>query len=158
MNTLPQRPIRSRSLRVTATTATLLILLSSTVMPAPAGIVADTLYFESRGETIYGQVAVASVIWNRSQRTGKSFRFVCLKRKQFSCWNKTHDRSPRPMNALERTLLRRFELIERDMNNGTFKPSGAWSHYFNPQKASPSWGSGMTNKKTIGRHLFGNTK
>lgn len=46
-----------------------------------------TLIGEARGESIEGQVAVANVIRNRVLTRGKSYGFICLESKQFSCWN-----------------------------------------------------------------------
>ncbi len=48
-----------------------------------------TLYGEARGETVRGQVAVACVIRNRVKRPGRfgdTYRAVCLRKSQFSCW------------------------------------------------------------------------
>ena len=49
-------------------------------------LVGLTLYGEARGEPIEGIVAVGCVIRNRVKFEG-SFYAVCLKPRQFSCWN-----------------------------------------------------------------------
>lgn len=138
---------------------TLLILTAITVSrcaPCPAGIVADTLFAECRGESVAGQRAVASVIWNRSQKSGKTPESVCLARRQFSCWNGGYH-PQKPRNEAERAILSRFEAWEADMKAGTFKPSGIWSHY-HALTVNPVWSSGMTGRTVIGRHVFGVTK
>lgn len=50
-------------------------------------ILALTLYGESRGEPIQGQIAVANVVRNRVLTQKMSYRNICLAPKQFSCWN-----------------------------------------------------------------------
>lgn len=138
---------------------TLLILAAVTVSrcsPCPAGVVADTLYKECRGESVAGQRAVASVIWNRSQKSGKSLESVCLARRQFSCWNNGY-RPIKVRNEQEGAILARFEAIEKEMECGAFKPSGIWSHY-HALTVNPAWSKGMKNQAVIGRHVFGVTK
>src|SRR5690606_17406987 len=53
-------------------------------------ILALTIYGEARNQTILGQVAVGCVIRNRLKKISSyeaSYKKVCLKPKQFSCWN-----------------------------------------------------------------------
>lgn len=52
-------------------------------------VVALTVWAEARNEPILGQIAVACVIRNRLRRParfGATWRAVCLRRLQFSCW------------------------------------------------------------------------
>ncbi len=98
------------------------ILLIMQTGSAFAGIVADTLFCECRGEPASGRMAVASVIWNRSKNKGISQEAVCLARKQFSCWNKGYY-APKVKSDSERAIMAEFEAIERDMKAGTFTPS-----------------------------------
>jgi spore germination cell wall hydrolase CwlJ-like protein len=133
-----------------------LLILLTLASQTQAGIVAQTLMAECRGESVAGQRAVASVIWNRSQKGGKSPEAVCLARKQFSCWNAGYH-PQKPRNEAERAILARFEAWEADMKGGTFKPSGEWSHY-HALTVNPAWSAGMKNRTVIGRHVFGVTK
>jgi spore germination cell wall hydrolase CwlJ-like protein len=138
---------------------TLLILAAVTVSrcaPCPAGIVADTCFAEARGESKAGQIAVASVIYNRAQKSGKSLESVCLARRQFSCWNNGY-RPVKVRNEQERAIIARFEAMEADMKAGKFKPSGVWSHY-HALTVNPVWSKGMKSRTVIGRHVFGVTK
>lgn len=51
--------------------------------------VALTIFGEARAEPLVGQVAVGCVIRNRlarPQRFGASWKLVCLRKLQFSCW------------------------------------------------------------------------
>lgn len=50
-------------------------------------VVARTLYMEARGEGASGMSMVMTVIWNRAGGDKAKFADVCLKKKQFSCWN-----------------------------------------------------------------------
>ena len=45
--------------------------------------------------------------------------------------------------------------IANQMVNGKFKPITKADHYYNPDKANPSWGKYLVNRKQIGHHLFG---
>jgi spore germination cell wall hydrolase CwlJ-like protein len=135
---------------------TLLILAAVTVSscsPCPAGIVADTLFLECRGESKAGQIAVASVIWNRSKAQGKTLEAVCVARKQFSCWNQGYI-PVKVRNAKERALLDLFGAIEADMRKGTFKPSVKAKHYYAHKVCSPKWAKQMKVERVIGGHTF----
>ena len=132
----------------------LILLLCIAAQSAMGGVVADTLWHECRGESFRGQVAVATVILNRSRRSGRSLSAVCLRRKQFSCWNKGYA----PVitkTCAEAQLLHRFELMERDMRRGTFVPSGTWTHYYAQNVCHPYWADGLSNTVVIGNHTFG---
>lgn len=50
-------------------------------------ILALTIYGESRGEPIQGQIAVGCVIRNRTEKRKKTYKEICLAPLQFSCWN-----------------------------------------------------------------------
>lgn len=80
------------------------ILILACALKAQAGIIADTLYMEARGEGEHGQRAVATVIYNRAHGKADNMEIVCLKPKQFSCWN---GKTPKnviiaPKNAFDR--------------------------------------------------------
>ena len=57
-------------------------------------VLALTIYGESRGEPIQGQIAVACVIRNRVARRNKTYEEICLAPKQFSCWNEDDPNLP----------------------------------------------------------------
>jgi len=58
-------------------------------------ILAKTMFGEARGEYknpnggVNSLIAVGNVIINRSLQSGEEIEKVCLKPKQFSCWNET---------------------------------------------------------------------
>jgi hypothetical protein len=55
-----------------------------------------TLYGESRGEPIEGQIAVGCVIRNRMEAKKSSYRDICFAFEQFSCWNAPTLNAPNP--------------------------------------------------------------
>lgn len=119
--------------------------------PCPAGVVADTLWHEARGEGRQGLEAVASVIWNRSQNKRMPLEAVCFARKQFSCHNEGYTK-PRPRNELERGVLAFCEGIERQMESGAFRPTVRATQYFAGKK--PYWYGDFRVEKVIGNHVF----
>lgn len=128
-------------------------------LKAQAGIIADTLYMEARGEGEHGQRAVATVIYNRAHGKAGKMEIVCLKPKQFSCWN---GKTPKnviiaPKNAFDRQAYIIALKIEKELLNGKFKPLGDWTHYFNPKLCNPSWAKGAKQTR-VGNHNFLKTK
>ena len=126
---------------------------------ACAGVVADTLYLEARGEGERGLRAVASVIFNRAKRTGKTFEAVCLAPRQFSCWNGLAPKACKiaPKTASDVKAYRLCQSIEKELLAGNFEPLGAWTHYYNPALCAPRWARGISQVK-IGKHNFLKTK
>lgn len=126
---------------------------------ACAGVVADTLYLEARGEGEAGLRAVASVIFNRAKRTGKTFEAECLRPKQFSCWNGLAPKTCKiaPKSDFDRRAYKLCLLIECELLAGKFEPVGDWTHYYNPALCSPRWARGIYQVK-IGKHNFLKTK
>lgn len=123
------------------------------VLHASAGVVADTLYLEARGENPRGLRAVATVIYNRSQNTGKTFEAVCLQPFQFSCWNASRTRKITPRRRSDVKAYNLCLQIENELLKGNFKPLGDWTHYYNPRLCSPKWARGVECVQ-IGSHVF----
>ena len=123
------------------------------VLHASAGVVADTLYLEARGENPRGLRAVATVIYNRSQNTGKTFEAVCLQPFQFSCWNTSRKRKITPKGRSDVKAYTLCLQIENELLKGNFKPLGDWTHYYNPRLCSPKWARGVESVQ-IGSHVF----
>lgn len=114
---------------------------------------------EARGEGEHGQRAVATVIYNRAHGKADKMEGVCLKPKQFSCWNGKTPKSARiaPKNAFDRQAYIIALKIEKELLSGKFKPLGDWTHYFNPKLCNPSWAKGVKQTR-VGRHNFLKTK
>ena len=131
----------------------ILILALRSCQQCPAGITAETIFAEARGEGREGMIAVASVIWNRAHGNPEKLETVCMAPWQFSCWNLGYVPSE-PRNELERGILKFLEGIESQMLDGRFQPLGTWDHYCRTD-CFPSWRAEMTNTKIIGEHIFG---
>lgn len=126
---------------------------------AAARIISYTLYAEARGEPFKGKMAVAAVIQTRARRSKTSLSEICLKDKQFSCWN--------DLNVVPE-FYSMGEGIEPDDLQARSDCYGiAWvlmsstrewehlTHFYNPEKATPSWADELRGKRTIGKHVFG---
>ncbi len=118
---------------------------------------AQAIYFESRGEPIEGQVAVAEVVLNRVADR----RFpgtVCGVTKQgvgsgrgcqfsYAC----DGNSDAMKNALPRM---RAEKLATMMLNGQARTVTEGATYFHTRAIRPSWSYRMTRTASIGHHLF----
>ena len=123
-------------------------------MPYSIYIVARTIYLEAGGESDDGKLAVASVIYNRANGDVDKLVEVCLKPRQFSCWN-GGIKDKKIFNRLDRRAFRRCVKISEDMHGGKFIATTNANHYYNPRFASPEWGKKMKNVIIIGNHKFG---
>jgi N-acetylmuramoyl-L-alanine amidase len=110
---------------------------------------AGAVYFESHGEPLLGQLAVAKVILNRT-RSGRYPTSICgvvTQRSQFS-FVRGGVMPEAPDNAHYRTAL---AIAEIALTNAWEDPSeGALS--FHARRVSPGWR--MTRVTTIGNHIF----
>lgn len=134
------------------------IFILACALKAQAGIVADTLYMEARGEGEHGQRAVATVIYNRAKNTGKTFEAVCLQPFQFSCWNASKTRKITPKTRSDAKAYELCLAIEKELLTGNFEPLGEWTHYYNPRLCSPKWARDGQDKTQIGNHVFLKTR
>lgn len=102
--------------------------------------VADTVYYESRGEGIEGMRAVAHVIYNRSEKEGKHPCIIVRQPKQFATG------PSRPRDKL-------WQLAKRVvMNPGPDLTRGAT--YFHNRSVSPYWIRRMVVTFQFGGHIF----
>lgn len=133
-----------------------------------------TLFGESRGEPIEGQIAVACLIRNRKDtgRWGGSYASVCLAPWQFSCWKKegglhnyelvlsmaknlaTSTQMPEDMT------LRQCAWIAQGVIGNWIKDTvrGA-THYYAPKAMKPvgsvpNWAINQVPVLTLGNHKF----
>ena len=126
-------------------------------------VLARTLMAETVGErSDVAFDAVASVIWNRSGGDKKRMLDVVFRPKQFSCWNSMTDADKRNFavkphsRALTNPSAWKYCVATaKKMVDGTFVPSGDWTHYYAHDKVTPSWSSKLITKKKIGNHTFG---
>jgi len=116
-------------------------------------LLATTLYKECRGESKKGQEMVLSVIINRMKRKNESVRDVVLKKKQFSCWNASHDIDRGFM--IDDPQFREFRHMSAKALAGRFEPLGDWDHYYAHNTCSPDWADSLENVTVEGEHTFG---
>ncbi len=116
---------------------------------------AEALYFEARGESVAGQVAVAEVILNRrDMRTypdtvcgvvgegssrGCQFSYVC---------------DGRPETIRERAAFERAGKIARLMLDGAPRTLTEGATHFHTTAVRPSWARAFAQTTRIGSHLF----
>jgi spore germination cell wall hydrolase CwlJ-like protein len=124
-----------------------------------ARIISYTLYAEARGEPFNGKMAVAAVIQTRARRSKTSFTEVCLKDKQFSCWN---DLTNVPEFYITGDGIPPKDIIARSDCYGIawvlLSSKREWdylTHFYNPDIAIPAWADELQGKRIIGRHAFG---
>ncbi len=146
----------------------LLALLAGLILPAPARAQIDiveeidclalNIYFEARGESDLGKIAVGHVVLNRVADT----RFpetVCavvqqggemtLHRCQFSWW--CDGRSDRPLDS---QTWGHVKAVARKVYWGFSPDPTAGSLWYHAARVSPSWGKTLTRGPKIGQHVF----
>lgn len=152
-------------------------------MPLPSDLIAAltdaqiaclTIYGESRGEPIEGQIAIGCVIRNRVHmgRWGASYAKVCLSPWQFSCWRPEGGKANYDTVIAAAELLAKSTTLPDDMllrqcawvSQGVI---GQWimdtvrdaTHYYNPAAMTPrgsvpKWAVGLVPAVRRGSHLF----
>ncbi len=124
-----------------------------------ARIISYTLYAEARGEPFKGKMAVAAVIQTRARRSNTALTDICLKDKQFSCWNN--------LESVPEFYISGKGILPADIKARSDCYGIAWvlmsstrkwkvlTHFYNPVLVTPSWASSLRGKRTIGNHVFG---
>ena len=124
-------------------------------------ILALTLQAEAGGEGLDGMIAAGSVIRNRadSGNYGDGIRGVIMRPGQFSAWNGETGYAGGE-GAIDMASLRASEeayiAADRLLSGDYTDQTGGATHYYNPEVATPAWGSNAGGEWTdIGRHRFG---
>ena len=122
---------------------------------------AQNIYFEARGETSTGQLAVAMVTMNRvrSKRFPNTVCSVVWQKRQFS-W--THDgKSDRPTDKKAWKLAQQIAEfvynkydVYKNLSNGALDITRGALHYYAPKLADPTWAQSKEVTRQIGGHLF----
>ena len=113
---------------------------------------AQAVYFESRGEPLDGQLAVARVIVNRAEsRTfPDDYCSVVTQRSQFSFVR--GGRIPAPNRAS--AAWERAKAIAHIAHRDLWESEAGDALYFHARYVSPSWARRMTARATIDNHIF----
>ena len=126
-------------------------------------ILARTLYGEARGEFAQGGpavlIAVANVIMNRFKqggKFGKTVTEVCLKPRQFSCWNQNDPNRPLlQQEDLERDgLFKVCQKVAQKVAKGIWPDLTRESDHYHATSCKPSWARAEKVKLRLGRHVF----
>lgn len=111
---------------------------------------ATAIFYESRSESLEGQLAVARVIINRSRssRFADSLCSVVLQPKQFSFVR----RGVLPKANVKRPAWKTAIAIARIAMDNAWESRAEGALYFHARRVSPSWG--RTRIATIDNHIF----
>ena len=113
---------------------------------------AGAVYFESRGEPLNGQLAVAQVVINRTEdrRFPASYCDVVFQRAQFSFVK--NGRMPRIKTSSNAWV--RAKAIARIAHEGLWESEARDSLYFHANYVRPKWSRKKTTRATIDTHIF----
>jgi N-acetylmuramoyl-L-alanine amidase len=126
-------------------------------------IFARTLYGEGRGEYAKSGpaalIAIANVIMNRFQKGGKygqTLMDVCLKPRQFSCWNQNDpNRTLIQEQGLEKDLLFQFcQKVAQNVAKGLWPDLTRESDHYHALSCKPYWAKAEKIKLRLGHHVF----
>lgn len=125
-------------------------------------ILARTIWGEARSEEQLGREAVAAVVLNRLKRDqpgrfGASITDVCLKSKQFSCWNAGDPNLEKlkRVDETDRDFRACIEIAERAVIGILSDPTKGADHY-HTLGVSPAWSKEKQPAVVIGVHKFYN--
>jgi N-acetylmuramoyl-L-alanine amidase len=125
-------------------------LASSETPDAESECLARAVYWESKGEPLVGQLAVAEVIINRS-RSGRFASTICgvvRQRGQFSFVRGGHIPAAPQASRDWRTAVAIAEIARRDLADG----GAPRALFFHARRARPGWR--LTRVATVGNHIF----
>ena len=148
--------------------AVILALAGYSVAPTPAAAGMDlsreleclalTIYFEARGESDEGKIAVGHVVMNRTlhplfprkvcevvQQGGEKLRFHC----QFTWWCDGRSDQPREWRAWEKSKALARRIYWDDSPDPT-----AGALWYHADYARPRWRRDLSRGPKIGRHVF----
>lgn len=113
---------------------------------------AGTVYFESRGEPLAGQLAVAQVVINRadSPRFPASYCDVVYQRSQFSFVKNGN----MPQIRESSPAWNRAKAIARIAHEGLWQSAAEDSLYFHAKYVRPAWSRKKAHRATIKTHVF----
>ena len=127
-------------------------------MPAPGELseemrcLAGAVFFESRGEPLEGQLAVAQVIVNRTEsgRFPASYCGVVHQRAQFSFVRG----GTMPRIKTGSAAWKRATAIARIAHQGLWDSKAGDALYFHARSVKPGWASRKVARATIDSHIF----
>ena len=120
--------------------------------PRELRCLAQGVYFESRGEPLDGQLAVAQVIVNRAESGvfPNDYCSVITQRSQFSFVKGGHIPEPNTNSS----AWQRAKAIARIAHRDLWHSAAGDSLYFHATHVRPRWARAKTARATIDRHVF----
>ena len=121
-------------------------------------IVAATLILEAGGEYDEGSLeAVYEVIHNRSIKRNQTYKEVCLRYKQFSCWNNIH--TPFRVKEIDKNIRKakshpRWSEAYKIASNLCDTNYTKGADHYHADYVTPYWAKSLTKTVVIGRHIF----
>ena len=125
-----------------------------TVNPDEFMCMAKTIYFESRGEPLYGQIVVSKVVMDRVSESRYPDRIceVVTADQQFSWyWD---GKSDKPKNAVAIIGSAFVAALGMSGMSSLIVPTAAPLTHYHADYVSPDWSSDMQLVLQVGRHLF----
>ena len=127
-------------------------------------ILARTIYGEARGESNDGRIAIANVVVNRvyaatdfgtSDRWGWSVAEVCLRQREFECWNEESEQRRTVIRAVigDLAFFECWEIAHRACLGFLHDVTMGADHYWLAGK-TPPWTHDAVPTVEIGRMLF----
>lgn len=122
----------------------------STAQPQPLEVycLAETIYFESRGEPYLGQVAVGHVVKNRARRSGESICSTVRKPAQFSVADKFGSRKH------EQDKWRQAQAVATNILENKISDPTNGAEWFHAVYVQPHWAKSKNLVLEVGNHLF----
>jgi hypothetical protein len=114
-------------------------------------LIAYAIWYEARGEEPIGRRAVATVIWNRAGGDPERLTTVLMRKDWLGNKPKLDTDDGDWSDPI---LMQVCWDLATELRLGQFKPLGPWTHFWNPDLASPSWRRAGTNNVRIGNHMF----
>ncbi len=118
---------------------------------------AEALYFESRGEQLEGQIAVADVIINR--KNSKTFpdticRVVSEGSHKRNACQFSYNCDGKLELIHDKRAYRRIAKLSSLLLNGAFADITGGATFFHASEVNPGWAKKFRETKKIGRHIF----
>ncbi|KLE34312.1 cell wall hydrolase [Aurantiacibacter luteus] len=134
-----------------ATLAELVAETDTSALAPEVRCLAQAIYFEARGESLEGQLAVARVIINRAESDAfpDDYCSVVTQRSQFSFVR--GGRIPEPGAGAAWT---RAQAVARIAHRDQWDSPAGDALYFHATHVRPRWAGRMTARATINRHIF----
>ena len=124
-------------------------------------VLARTIYGEARGELykygIASLIAIANVIYNRyKKKFGLSIEEICLKKYQFSCWNKNDPNYEKikSVNENQCHVFRKCIEISTNILSDKWPDLTDGCDHYHATFLKPSWALYQKPKYIFGDHAF----